>query len=126
MKSKTKDKLFEAWAYCDEHDKSTEFMLQYMADSAGVEYDIAVDFVVNCTSEQRNAWYHNRIAKETGVSVKGIQLISQAVNNTLLNTLDEEAEIYVDDATTQKAINKLHKYVKELEEKAWKYDELNK
>ena len=57
MKQATKDKLFEAWAYCDELDKSTEFMLQYMADSAKVEYDVATQFVVNTTEEERAEWY---------------------------------------------------------------------
>jgi hypothetical protein len=57
MKPETKDKLFEAWAYCDEADKSTEFTLQYMSDYAGVEYDVAVQFVVRTTDEQRSEWY---------------------------------------------------------------------
>jgi len=30
MKEVTKNKLFEAWQFCDDNDKSTEFMLQYM------------------------------------------------------------------------------------------------
>lgn len=60
MKAKTKDKLYEAWAYCDEEDKSTEFMFQYMADFAGVEYDVAVDFVVNSTDKKRSEWYKRK------------------------------------------------------------------
>ena len=65
MKAKTKDALFEAWAFCDEEDKSTEFMFQYMADTAGVEYDVAVDFVVNTTEEQRKKWYDGRAINST-------------------------------------------------------------
>ena len=30
MKAETKRKLLEAWQYCDNEDKSTEFMLEYM------------------------------------------------------------------------------------------------
>ncbi len=56
MKAKTKHMLFIAWDYCDDEDKSTEFMFQYMADTAGVEYDVAVDFVVNTSFEQRTEW----------------------------------------------------------------------
>jgi len=44
MKTETKDKLFEAWAYCHEHDKSTEFMLQYMQDFANVDLDCVISF----------------------------------------------------------------------------------
>lgn len=57
MKAKTKDMLFTAWAYCDEHDKSTEFMFQYMSDFAGVDYDDVVDFVINTSEEDRDKWY---------------------------------------------------------------------
>lgn len=39
--------MLEAWAYCDEKDKSTEFMLQYMSDSSGVEYDDVVDYITS-------------------------------------------------------------------------------
>lgn len=53
MKVVTKEKLVEAWNYCDSEDKSTEFMFQYMADTAGVEYDVAVSFVVNTPHEER-------------------------------------------------------------------------
>ena len=57
MKPETKDQLFVAWAYCDEEDKSTEFMFQYMADFAGVEYDMAVEFVIETTEQERTNWY---------------------------------------------------------------------
>ena len=57
MEGKTKHMLFEAWAYCDAEDKSTEFMLQYMADTAGIEYDEAVDFVIETTEHDRKKWY---------------------------------------------------------------------
>jgi len=57
MKQKTKNKLYAAWAWCDHEDKSTEFMLQFMADEAGVEYDTAVDFVTASTDEARTQWY---------------------------------------------------------------------
>lgn len=53
MKKITKLKLVEAWNWCDSEDKSTEFMFQYMADTAGVDYDVAVGFVVDTDLEER-------------------------------------------------------------------------
>lgn len=57
MKETTREKLFEAWAYCDENDKSTEFMLQYMQDVAGVDLGCVINFISRTTDEQRKAWY---------------------------------------------------------------------
>lgn len=57
MKKTTRNKLFAAWAWCDHYDKSTEFMLSFMADEAGVEYDRAVNFIIDTPEEQRNQWY---------------------------------------------------------------------
>ena len=34
MKELTKNKLLAAWQYCDDEDKSTEFMIQFMMDNA--------------------------------------------------------------------------------------------
>lgn len=56
MKKKTKEILFAAWDWCDDNDKSTEFMLNYMADMAGVEYDTALNFVVSHDLEDRTRW----------------------------------------------------------------------
>lgn len=39
--------LVDAWNYCDDEDKSTEFMLAYMADMADVDYDTALEFVIS-------------------------------------------------------------------------------
>lgn len=70
MNNSTKEKLFDAWDYCDTHDKSTEFMLQYMADFADIEYDAVVDFIVDPnTDKERAAWYnrnsvHTKIKEE--------------------------------------------------------------
>lgn len=50
------DILFEAWAYCDWKDKSTEFMLQYMQDTADVDLDEVIDFI-QTHSSQRQQWY---------------------------------------------------------------------
>ena len=57
MKPKTKYKLYIAWAWCDHFDKSTEFTFQFMADEAKVEYDTAVNFMMNNTDEERDEWY---------------------------------------------------------------------
>jgi hypothetical protein len=45
MKDTTKIILAEAWKYCDEEDKSTEFMLQYMQDTANVNLDTVMSFL---------------------------------------------------------------------------------
>jgi len=45
MKTKTKMLLAEAWRYCDEEDKSTEFMLEFMQDTADVDLDCVINFL---------------------------------------------------------------------------------
>ena len=45
MQEKTKQKLREAQQYCDDEDKSTEFMLQYMQDYAGVDLNCVLKFL---------------------------------------------------------------------------------
>lgn len=54
MKPETKNKLFEAWQYCDDNDKSTEFMLQYMQDVAKVDLDCVVNFLRKITEAERD------------------------------------------------------------------------
>ena len=53
MKAETKNKLLAAWQYCDDHDKSTEFMLQYMQDVAKVDLDCVISFLQKTTDESR-------------------------------------------------------------------------
>ena len=45
MKAKTKLLLKEAHQYCDDNDKSTGFMLQYMQDVAGVDLDCVLNYL---------------------------------------------------------------------------------
>lgn len=47
MKASTIALLKEAHDYCDKHDKSTEFMLEYMQDVAGVDLDTVLDYLEN-------------------------------------------------------------------------------
>lgn len=49
---KEKQLILEAWDYCDEEDKSTEFMLQYMSDVSGVDYDSVVEYIISCQVEK--------------------------------------------------------------------------
>lgn len=63
MKPETMEKLFIAWAYCDEEDKSTEFMMQYMQDVAGVNIDCVVNFLAKTTDKQRHEWYEKHSGK---------------------------------------------------------------
>lgn len=54
MKKETKAKLRMAQIYCDDEDKSTEFMLQYMQDVAGVDLDCVLKFLKNQKEENVN------------------------------------------------------------------------
>jgi len=56
MKAITKQKLFEAWQFCDDNDKSTEFMLLYMQDFANVDEDCVINFIEKTTDEERTQW----------------------------------------------------------------------
>tara|TARA_Y100000310_G_C20672131_1_gene810849 strand:- start:1177 stop:1335 length:159 start_codon:yes stop_codon:yes gene_type:complete len=46
MKESTRAKLIEAQEYCDKEEKSTEFMIQYMQDFAGVDHDCVMNFLM--------------------------------------------------------------------------------
>ena len=59
MKEITKNRLLAAWQYCDDEDKSTEFMLQFMMDNAKVDMDCVVNFIENTTDEERTEWLKN-------------------------------------------------------------------
>ena len=45
MTESTKQKLKIAQEYCDENDKSTEFMLEFMQDYANVDLDCVMNFL---------------------------------------------------------------------------------
>ena len=47
MKATTRALLEEAQQYCDDNDKSTGFMLQYMQDFAHVDLDCVMKFLEN-------------------------------------------------------------------------------
>lgn len=47
MTKETKDLLTEAYNYCIENEKSSEFMLEYMQDFANVDLDTVLDFIKN-------------------------------------------------------------------------------
>ncbi len=42
---KTKELLKTAQEYCDDNDKSTEFILQYMQDVAGVDLNCVLNYL---------------------------------------------------------------------------------
>lgn len=58
LKKLQREALFEAWAYCDWQDKSTEFMLQYMQGAAGVDLDTVLEFI-HGESKNRKQWYRD-------------------------------------------------------------------
>jgi hypothetical protein len=45
MKATTRELLRQAQIFCDENDKSTEFMLQYMQDVAKVDLDCVIKYL---------------------------------------------------------------------------------
>ena len=49
--------LYWAWAYCDYHDKSTEFMIQFMQDLARVDHDTVMDFLQSTEEIDRKKWF---------------------------------------------------------------------
>ena len=50
---KMKDLLLEAWQYCDDNDKSTAFMIEYMQDVTKTKLDYVLDFIEKTTDEER-------------------------------------------------------------------------
>ena len=59
MKELTRNKLLAAWQYCDDEDKSTEFMIQSMMDNAKVDMDCVVNFMNKTPDEERVEWLKN-------------------------------------------------------------------
>ena len=57
--------LLMAWEYADEEDKSTEWMLQYMQDTAEVSLDAVLYFLKetpnDSTHEERTAYWEKRL-----------------------------------------------------------------
>jgi hypothetical protein len=51
VKETTKQLLKEAMDYCDENDKSTEFMIQYMQDCANVNHDCVINYLTKYDEE---------------------------------------------------------------------------
>jgi hypothetical protein len=87
MKNATKDKLFEAWAYCDEEDKSTEFMLQYMQDSAKVNLDTVLKFIETTSDSDRRAWYKKQLTDTVSRIINGMS------EKELIEYIDEQDDI---------------------------------
>jgi len=56
MKQSTKDKLFEAEEYCDDNDKSTGFMIQYLQDYANVSFDTVISFMTKDNTKAKEEW----------------------------------------------------------------------
>ena len=46
LTKQTKKLLKHAQEFCDEQDKSTEFMLQYMQDVANVDLDTVLEYLI--------------------------------------------------------------------------------
>jgi hypothetical protein len=47
MTESQKKLILDAWDYCDQEDKSTEFMLQYMSDVSSVDFDEVVKYITS-------------------------------------------------------------------------------
>lgn len=63
MKLATVAKMQVAWEWCNAEDKSTEFLLQFMADIAGVSHEQAVAWFTAC-SDAEKAFNESSIPKE--------------------------------------------------------------
>lgn len=61
MTKAQKELILEAWAYCDEEDKSTEFMLAYMSDVSGVDYEEVVDYIVSQKADKDRENYYKKL-----------------------------------------------------------------
>ena len=54
MTTEQKELLIQAWNWCDQEDKSSEFMFSYMCGVAKMDYEEVVEFVM----------FHERTEKE--------------------------------------------------------------
>jgi len=60
MTNTQKQMILQAWAWCDAEDKSTEFMLAYLSDISGVDYEEVTDYLCSEEAEKdREAYYKN-------------------------------------------------------------------
>jgi len=71
MKKLTRNKLLAARQYCDDEDKSTEFMIQFMMDNAKVDMDCVVNFMNKTPDEERVEWLKNIKAEAAIKSTDG-------------------------------------------------------
>lgn len=62
LSKKQKNALFTVWDYCDDEDKSTEYMIAIMMDVSGLDYDEVVDFMIEAEDE-RDDWYKAKYEK---------------------------------------------------------------
>jgi hypothetical protein len=53
MKEQTKKLLESAYQYCEERDKSTEFLIEYLQDVANVDLDCVLHFLTNKTKDKK-------------------------------------------------------------------------
>ena len=49
MKKETKQRLIDAMETCNREDRSTEYMIQFMQDYAGVDCDCVMNFLQRVT-----------------------------------------------------------------------------
>lgn len=63
MTDSQREALLDAWQWCDDNDKSTEFMLQYMSDMSGLDYDDVVDYLASSQSNNDRKTYYQQKKK---------------------------------------------------------------
>jgi hypothetical protein len=61
MTENQKQGILKAWAYCDEEDKSTEFMLQFMTDWTGLAYEEVVEYIASPQSTKDRENYYKKL-----------------------------------------------------------------
>lgn len=61
MTPQQKQIILIAWDHCDEEEKSTEYMLQYMSDMSGVSYGDVVYYIMSDQAQRdRDNYYENK------------------------------------------------------------------
>ena len=53
MKQITKEKLQQARDICDEEDRSTEYMIQFMQDHANVDFECVMSYIRQTWKEKK-------------------------------------------------------------------------
>lgn len=94
MKAKTKQLLIEAEQYCTDNDKSTEFMLQYMQDTANVDLDCVIEYLEQSSKLlvlPKAYFAHSKLIYNTNSEASAIKFLQK--NYTVLDPNKDLGEL---------------------------------